>query len=199
MGHDSGGAGRGPSALGGVRGGDVRAAEQVRSAGQGRNLRARVAAGRAAQVDAADGRAARRGSPGAAAVRLVLHPGGGAGARAAGPPGDRGDRPDAWVVDDTGFPKDGTASPGVARQYSGTLGKVGNCQIGVSISAVSDAASCPLSWRLFLPERWDEGCAATPEAAAAIRDRRTRAGIPAEERHREKWRLALGMLDELAG
>jgi SRSO17 transposase len=107
--------------------------------------------------------------------------------------------PDAWVVDDTGFPKDGTASPGVARQYSGTLGKVGNCQLGVSISAVSDAASCPLSWRLFLPERWDEGCAATPEAAAAIRDRRTRAGIPAEERHREKWRLALGMLDELAG
>src|ERR671911_2681145 len=80
--------------------------------------------------------------------------------------------PDAWVVDDTGFPKDGTASPGVARQYSGTLGKVGNCQIGVSISAVTDAASCPLSWRLFLPERWDDACAATPEAVAAIRDRR---------------------------
>src|SRR5215217_5158225 len=107
--------------------------------------------------------------------------------------------PDAWVVDDTGFPKDGTASPGVARQYSGTLGKVGNCQIGVSISAVTDAASCPLSWRLFLPERWDDARAATPEAAAAIRDRRRRAGIPAEERHREKWRLALDMIDELAG
>jgi SRSO17 transposase len=107
--------------------------------------------------------------------------------------------PDAWVVDDTGFPKDGAASPGVARQYSGTLGKVGNCQIGVSISAVTDAASCPLSWRLFLPERWDDTCASTPEAAAAIRDRRTRAGIPAEQRHREKWRLALDMLDELAG
>src|SRR5947209_7960082 len=59
--------------------------------------------------------------------------------------------PQAWVVDDTGFVKDGTASPGVARQYSGTLGKVGNCQIGVSISAVTDAAaSCPLDWRLFL-------------------------------------------------
>jgi SRSO17 transposase len=107
--------------------------------------------------------------------------------------------PAAWVVDDTGFAKDGSASPGVARQYSGTLGKVGNCQIGVSICAVTDTASCPLSWRLFLPERWDEACAATPEAAAAIRGRRARAGIPAEARHREKWRLALDMLDELAG
>jgi SRSO17 transposase len=107
--------------------------------------------------------------------------------------------PQAWVVDDTGFPKDGTASPGVARQYSGTLGKVGNCQIGVSICAVTDTASCPLDWRLFLPERWDDACAATPETAAAIRERRARAGIPAEQRHREKWRLALDMIDELAG
>ena len=107
--------------------------------------------------------------------------------------------PDAWVVDDTGFPKDGTASPGVARQYSGTLGKVANCQIGVSISAVTDTASCPLDWRLFLPERWDDACAATPEQAAAIEARRARAGIPDAVRHREKWRLALDMLDELAG
>src|SRR4051794_23556897 len=107
--------------------------------------------------------------------------------------------PDAWVVDDTGFIKDGTASPGVARQYSGTLGKVGNCQIGVSICAVTDAASCPLSWRLFLPERWDDTCAAEEQAAAAIRARRERAGIPEDVRHRAKWRLALDMLDELAG
>ena len=107
--------------------------------------------------------------------------------------------PQAWVVDDTGFPKDGTASPGVARQYSGTLGKVGNCQVGVSICAVTDTASCPLSWRLFLPERWDEACATSPEAAAAIAARRARAGIPEAARHREKWRLALEMIDELAG
>src|SRR3712207_134715 len=107
--------------------------------------------------------------------------------------------PEAWVVDDTGFPKDGTASPGVARQYCGTLGKVGNCQVGVSISAVTDAASCPLDWRLFLPERWDDACAASPEVAAAIRPRRERAGIPAGARHRQKWRLALDMIDELAG
>src|SRR3954453_19199346 len=107
--------------------------------------------------------------------------------------------PEAWVVDDTGFPKDGTASPGVARQYSGTLGKVGNCQIGVSICGVTDAASCPLDWRLFVPERWDDAAAATPGAGAATRARRARAGIPDDVRHREKWRLALDMLDELAG
>ena len=107
--------------------------------------------------------------------------------------------PDAWVVDDTGFPKDGTASPGVARQYSGTLGKVANCQIGVSVHAVTDATSCPLNWRLFLPASWDDAAAASPEAAAAITARRTRAGIPADVRHHPKWRLALEMLDELAG
>ena len=107
-------------------------------------------------------------------------------------------RPEAWVVDDTGFPKFGTASPGVARQYSGTLGKVGNCQIGVSICAVTDAASCPLDWRLFVPESWDGTCAAE-EQAAAIGARRSRAGMPETVRHRPKWRLALEMLDELAG
>jgi SRSO17 transposase len=55
--------------------------------------------------------------------------------------------PHAWVSDDTGFVEDGTASPEVARQYSGTLSKVGNCQVGVSVCAVTDTASCPLSWR----------------------------------------------------
>jgi SRSO17 transposase len=107
--------------------------------------------------------------------------------------------PDAWVVDDTGFPKFGTASPGVARQYSGTLGKVGNCQIAVSVHAVTDAASCPLNWRLFLPAGWDDAEAAGPEAAAVIRTRRARAAIPDGVRHRPKWALALDMLDELAG
>jgi SRSO17 transposase len=63
--------------------------------------------------------------------------------------------PVAWVIDDTGFPKDGAGSPGVARQYSGTLGKVARCQIGVSVHAVTDTASCPVDWRLFLPESWD--------------------------------------------
>lgn len=66
--------------------------------------------------------------------------------------------PAVWVVDDTGFPKNGKASPGVARQYSGTLGKVANCQIAVSVHAATDAASAVLDWRLFMPEAWDETC-----------------------------------------
>lgn len=94
--------------------------------------------------------------------------------------------PLAWIIDDTGFPKAGRYSVGVARQYSGTLGKVGNCQIGVSVSAASEGGSCPLDWRLFLPEAWDEDT-----------ERRAKAHLPAGERHREKWRLALEMLDEL--
>jgi len=60
--------------------------------------------------------------------------------------------PTAWVVDDTGFPKDGSCSVGVRRQYSGTLGKTANCQLGVSVDAVTERASCPLDWRLFVPE-----------------------------------------------
>ena len=66
--------------------------------------------------------------------------------------------PRVWVVDDTGFAKDGPASACVARQYSGTLGKVGNCQIAVSVHAASDMASAVLDWRLFVPESWDETC-----------------------------------------
>ena len=61
-------------------------------------------------------------------------------------------KPEAWVIDDTGFKKDGPSSPCVARQYSGTLGKIGNCQIGVSVHAATDEASCPLDWRLYVPE-----------------------------------------------
>jgi SRSO17 transposase len=82
--------------------------------------------------------------------------------------------PGARVVDDTGFPEDGTASQGVARQYSGTLGQVGDCQIGVSVCAVTDTASCSLTWRLFLPAGWDDAEAADEEAGTAIRARRPR-------------------------
>src|SRR5262249_45745292 len=62
--------------------------------------------------------------------------------------------PGAWALDDTGWLKCGTASPAVARQYTGTAGKVTNCQIGVSINLVTDTTSYPANWRLFLPESW---------------------------------------------
>ena len=55
--------------------------------------------------------------------------------------------------------KDGTASPCVARQYSGTLGKTANCQIGVSVHLVNEHASCAADWRLFCPESWDDDAA----------------------------------------
>jgi SRSO17 transposase len=101
------------------------------------------------------------------------------------------------VVDDTGFKKDGNSSPGVARQYSGTLGKIGNCQIAVNIHAATDAASCPLDWRLFIPEAWDDICADTNEHAETIVARRLKAQIPATQHHRTKWAMVLEMIDEL--
>ena len=106
---------------------------------------------------------------------------------------------DALVVDDTGFPKDGAASPCVARQYSGTLGKVGNCQVGVSVHLVNEHASCAADWRLFCPQSWDDTALEDPVAAARAARRRERAGIPGEVRHAEKWRLALEMIDEMTG
>ena len=105
---------------------------------------------------------------------------------------------DAWVVDDTGFKKDGAFSPCVARQYSGTLGKIGNCQIGVSIHAATDQASCPLDWRLYVPQLWDDTCADTNEEAELIQARRAKAQLPDAQRHRTKWAMALEMIDELA-
>jgi SRSO17 transposase len=107
---------------------------------------------------------------------------------------------EALVIDDTGFAKDGPASPCVARQYSGTLGKVANCQIGVSVHLVNEHASCAADWRLSCPESWDDAAlAGDPVAAAGARRRRERARIPDEVRHAEKWRLALEMIDEMAG
>jgi SRSO17 transposase len=106
---------------------------------------------------------------------------------------------EALVVDDTGFAKDGTASPCVARQYSGTLGKVGNCQIAVSVHLVNERASCAADWRLFCPESWDDAALDDPVAVAGAKRRRERARVPDEVRHTEKWRLALEMIGEMAG
>jgi SRSO17 transposase len=96
-------------------------------------------------------------------------------------------QPAAWVIDDTAFPKFGRHSVGVAPQDCGALGKVANCQVGVSVHAATDQASCPIDWRLFLPESWD-----------ADAERRRTAHLPQGERHRPKWQLALELLDELA-
>jgi hypothetical protein len=74
-----------------------------------------------------------------------------------------------WIVDDTGFPKKGKHSVGVARQYCGQLGKQDNCQVAVSLSVANDHASLPVAYRLYLPPAWCEDAA-----------RRAKAGIPGE-------------------
>ncbi|MEU3221521.1 IS701 family transposase, partial [Streptomyces sp. NPDC006971] len=102
-------------------------------------------------------------------------------------------RPTVLVFDDTGFLKDGNASACVSRQYTGTAGKVTNCQVGVSLHMASDHASAAVDWRLFLPETWAPGSVkADPDKVA----RRTVCGIPDDIGHVEKWQLALDMLDE---
>src|ERR1035437_2112454 len=60
----------------------------------------------------------------------------------------------AWIVDDTGFPKKGTHSVGVARQYCGQLGKQDNCRVAVSVSLATEEASIPAAYRLYLPQVW---------------------------------------------
>jgi len=92
---------------------------------------------------------------------------------------------DALVFDDTGFPKKGRFSPGVQRQYSGTLGRTDNCQVAVSLHLAAPTAGACVGMRLFLPESWNDD-----------EERRRRAKIPEHVQHREKWRLALDMLDE---
>jgi SRSO17 transposase len=102
-------------------------------------------------------------------------------------------RPKALIFDDTGFLKDGTASACVSRQYTGTAGKVTNCQVGVSLHLASDHASAAVDWRLFVPETWDP---ASPKANPDKTGRRQRCGIPEDIGHVEKWQLALDMVDE---
>jgi SRSO17 transposase len=94
----------------------------------------------------------------------------------------------AWVLDDTGFVKDGKHSPGVKRQYSGTLGKIGNCQIGVSLHAVGERGTVPLGWALFLPEEWCEDG-----------ERRRKAKIPAEVAFKTKPELGVDLVARAAG
>ena len=73
----------------------------------------------------------------------------------------------AWVVDDTGFPKKGRESVGVARQYGGQVGKQENCRVAVSLSVTTEKASMPVAFRLYLPEAWMQD-----------RKRRKKTGVP---------------------
>ena len=95
---------------------------------------------------------------------------------------------EAWVIDDTGVPKDGRHSPGVKRQYSGTLGKIGICQIAVSVHAVGTGGTVPLDWALYLPEEWCEDL-----------ERRRKAKIPDDVEFQTKPGLAAGLIERAAG
>ena len=86
----------------------------------------------------------------------------------------------AWIVDDTGFPKKGTHSVGVVRQYCGQVGKQENCRVAVSLSVATEQASLPIAWRLYLPEIW-----------AQARKRRKETGIPREVSFVTKPAIAL--------
>ena len=90
---------------------------------------------------------------------------------------------EAWIVDDSGFPKKGMHSVGVARQYCGRLGKPDNCQVAVTLSVANHAASLPVAHRLYLPEAWAEDMA-----------RRTKAGVPDAVTFKTKPEIALDQI-----
>lgn len=89
-----------------------------------------------------------------------------------------------WIIDDTAFPKQGKHSVGVARQYSGRVGGVTNCQVAVSLHFCNGEASVPLDFALYLPEEWTKD-----------RSRLEAAGVPANLVFKKKWRLALDLID----
>jgi SRSO17 transposase len=91
-----------------------------------------------------------------------------------------------WIIDDTGFPKKGRHSVGVARQYCGMLGKQDNCQAAVSVTLACDQGSLPVAWRLYLPEEW-----------AVDPVRRRKAGVPEDVEFTTKTQIALQQLRKL--
>ena len=89
----------------------------------------------------------------------------------------------AWIVDDTGFPKKGKHSVGVARQYCGQIGKQDNCQVAVSLSIANTHASLPVAYRMYLPQVWADDAA-----------RREKAGVPADVTFKTKPQIALDQI-----
>jgi SRSO17 transposase len=92
---------------------------------------------------------------------------------------------EALVIDDTGFPKKGTHSVGVARQYSGTLGRVDNCQVAVSVHLAGEHGSACVGVRLFLPDEW-----------SGDHTRCRSVGVPPDIKIEKKWQIALGLIDK---
>src|SRR5674536_266630 len=91
---------------------------------------------------------------------------------------------EAWIIDDTGFPKKGKHSVGVARQYCGQLGKQDNCQVAVSLSIANHHASLPVAYRLYLPEDWTKD-----------RKRLRKVGVPEEVDFKTKPEIALEQIE----
>src|ERR1700750_480244 len=87
---------------------------------------------------------------------------------------------EAWIIDDTSFPKQGKHSVGVHHQYCGQLGKQANCQVTVSLSIANHSSSLPVAWRLYLPQDWTKD-----------RARRKKAGVPKEIKFKTKPEIAL--------
>src|SRR6478736_9047450 len=87
---------------------------------------------------------------------------------------------EAWIIDDTGFPKHGKHSVGVQHQYCGQLGKEANCQVAVSLSIANHSASLPVAYRLYLPKDWIKD-----------RARRNKTGVPQDIRFKTKPEIAL--------
>ena len=90
---------------------------------------------------------------------------------------------EAWIIDDTSFPKQGKHSVGVHHQYCGQLGKQANCQVTVSLSIANHTASLPVAYRLYLPEDWTKD-----------RARRKQAGVPSEIKFKTKPEIALDQI-----
>src|ERR1039458_6428912 len=100
------------------------------------------------------------------------------------PPIERHGPIEAWIIDDTGFPKQGRHSVGVARQYCGQLGKQDNCQVAVSLSIANHHASLPVAYQLYLPKDW-----------AKDRARRRKADIADEVDFKTKPEIALKQIE----